>query len=157
MVQQAIGYWSRLGVTGDALASLDQVEVQIASLPGSLLGIASTTNCVWIDRDAAGYGWNAGLGSGGMDLLSAVTHEFGHKLGLYHDDPHKVMAAALARGVRSLPIPDPVESSGLVRRGPRSFRFDSTRADLGPPLPGMSDELFAALATQRTTPAAAIF
>ena len=45
---------------------------------------SDSSNNVWIDRDAAGIGWSTG-NYDGYDLLSAVTHEFGHMLGLDHD------------------------------------------------------------------------
>ena len=38
-----------------------------------------------------------------MDLLSAVTHEFGHVLGLTHDSDLPFMAAALDDGLRLMP------------------------------------------------------
>ena len=69
-----------------------QVDVQIADLSDSLLGVAAL-NIVWIDRDAAGYGWS--VNSGGVDLFSVVNHEFGHVLGLGHQDDHDVMGATL--------------------------------------------------------------
>ena len=65
--------------------------------------------------DAAGYGW----GSDGMNLLSAVSHELGHQIGLDHDE----LGATLALGSRYL------VSSGLTTETRRSkfpesgFRF----------------------------------
>ena len=86
------------------LDSLRQVDVQVADLSGTLLGMASPSNLVWIDRDAAGYGWSTDSGpGGGMDLPSAVSHELGHKLGLEHSDGHDVMAPTLTLGTQPLP------------------------------------------------------
>ena len=95
------------------------------------LGVA-TPEAVWIDDDAAGYGWRidraseAGSTYGEMDLLSVVTHELGHVLGLSHDDPYDVMAATLAAGVRTVGTPaSPWEAqfvfASLDRRGSRSL------------------------------------
>jgi hypothetical protein len=77
---------------------------------------------VVIDTNAAGCGWfvdqtpgdddefrqmngqlvapPATAAASRIDLLSVLMHEFGHVLGLSHDDPHDVMAATLATGVR---------------------------------------------------------
>jgi hypothetical protein len=70
-----------------------------------------------MDADAAGYGWfvdptpwddaefTAGAAPAGMDLLTAVMHEFGHILG-FRDVPaalDSLMSGTLEEGVRRLP------------------------------------------------------
>ena len=97
VVQQSLAYWAAAGVESHRLNALTQLDVQITDLSDSLLGL-SAINRVWIDRDAAGYGWS--VNSGGVDLYSAVTHEFGHVLGLRHHDDHAVMGKTLGAGVR---------------------------------------------------------
>ena len=61
---------------------------------GSYLGLAyPSAGLVLIDDDAAGYGWEQ------IDMLSVVSHELGHIVGLDHD----VMKPTLAVGERQLP------------------------------------------------------
>ena len=118
VVQQSLAHWAAAGVEPHRLDGLTQLDVRIADLPDSQLGVAAL-NIVWFDRDAAGYGWS--VNSGGVDLFSAVTHEFGHVLGFRHHGSHDVMGATLGAGVRKLasssslrastPITDPVPSA----------------------------------------------
>ena len=107
--------------TGSAV--LANVSVEIADLPGMLLG-EDIGNKIIIDRNAAGYGWfvdptpaddvefsdvlgpyalAAGDGSPAAhraDLLTAVMHEMGHLLGYDHDAGDDLMNATLPLGER---------------------------------------------------------
>ena len=101
---------------------LADVSVQIADLPGNLLG-ETVGRTVLIDRDAAGYGWFIDptprddleftrLASNALaarpqsaadrraDLLTTVMHELGHELGYADDDAGDLMNATLPLGIR---------------------------------------------------------
>lgn len=115
---------------------LDDVQFEVADLDGLTLGLTEE-NMVFIDSDAAGYGWfidttplddvefspsgdegvlTAFAGSeavGDMDLLTVVMHELGHVLG-YEDlsaGEADFMSATLDSGERQLPDDG---DSGLV-------------------------------------------
>jgi len=94
-VSDAIAFWRTSGVARKNLAQLGQVEVRISDLAGPYLGLAyPSKNLVLVDVTAAGYGWSE------MDLLSVVSHEMGHMLGLDEGEDGGVMAPALAAGER---------------------------------------------------------
>ena len=122
----ATALWTEvLGPDPAMLASLNELSVGMADLPGVELGtvVGST---ILIDADAAGYGWFVDVSPafsnefsvrldrnvfaaarssdafGRMDLLTVVLHELGHVLGFDHDDAARfaVMDEVLAPGVR---------------------------------------------------------
>ena len=89
------------------------VEVIVTDLPGKVLGLASeVSNTIWLDTNAAGHGWRIDSAASsqptGMDLLSVISHELGHLLGLDDLDPTAhaggLMAARLSAGTRRLPL-----------------------------------------------------
>jgi hypothetical protein len=120
IVPEAIARWAAAGIDPARLGALGQVAVGIADFPGPWLGMAFP-GAIWIDQNAAGYGWYLGAappdnaafpavpGSpayGKVDLLTVVTHELGHELGFDDTDGGGVMGTFLAPGTRRLPGPD---------------------------------------------------
>ena len=107
VVEAAKHYWSAQGVD---ISRLRNVDVLIGDLGGTKLGAADNDSLITLDDDAAGHGWSTSLGSvgsGKVDLFSAVSHEFGHILGYEHD----VMGATLGIGERHLPF----EADGALK------------------------------------------
>ncbi|WP_437201388.1 sugar-binding protein [Planctomicrobium sp. SH664] len=109
---EAISRWQAAGQDVTVLAG---VQIEISDLPGNLLGL-SAGNKVYIDSNAAGYGWfidptpesdsefTTGHASRRMDLLSVVSHELGHVLGIEEDgEQTEVMHEGLKVGERHVP------------------------------------------------------
>jgi len=132
LVPEAVARWVAAGSDGRQLrTALENVQFVIMDLPDSRLAAAHTGH-ILLDVDAAGYGWfvdatssgddefqrvispserQAGKGSpaaGHVDLLTAITHELGHVLGLpdlpVELVPHNIMTDTIGLGTRRSPI-----------------------------------------------------
>ena len=113
LVNQAIAHWQ---LAGADVSSLRNLDIRVADLGGTMLGLASG-HTITLDSNAAGWGWFVDLTprsdsefttagnqgeQGHIDLLSVLMHEVGHLLGHGHD-ASGLMSETLATGVREIP------------------------------------------------------
>ncbi len=130
VLSAAIHDWAAAGLPAQDVALLQQVTVQITNLPSGYLGTTAIGGTiVYLSADAAGYGWfidsapgmpapiagpvtateqganTSAAAVGHEDLLTVVTHELGHTLGLSDlgGNSNDLMATTLATGVQRLP------------------------------------------------------
>jgi hypothetical protein len=106
---QAIAAWARTGLSPEKLQVIESTPVVIGDLSADgQLGLAKADHIV-LDDDAMGLGWFIdGSGDevppGMIDLLTVLTHEFGHRLGFDDLDaerhPGHIMAESLRPGER---------------------------------------------------------
>jgi len=110
LLTTALARWEAAGVD---TSSLQGIDARVADLGGRILGRAEN-GVIWLDDNAAGWGWFADPASrddsefsqrgnqgerNRMDLLTVLTHEVGHLLGADRD-AGGVMQGALEAGVR---------------------------------------------------------
>ena len=126
IIDAAISRWSADGLADSAIAEMTQVEFVISDLSNDLLGTADA-NQIYIDFNAAGYGWFVDptpmrneeyarshgsrqlsaidpLALDRIDLLTVVEHELGHIAG-FNDlsEPNQLMSDELGIGIRRIP------------------------------------------------------
>ncbi len=122
LIDVASAYWIPRGADAAKLANLN---IQVGDLSGNFLGVAyANSDTIFIDSNAAGRGWFVdempwddvfysegefdGEGPLGVDLLSVLSHEMGHLLGMEHGKESSVMGESLAVGTRSTDLLDAV-------------------------------------------------
>ncbi|HEY2248171.1 MAG TPA: cadherin domain-containing protein [Bradyrhizobium sp.] len=133
VVTAAIAEWAHAGASASQLAELQATTFSVADLSSGTIGEESSPAHITIDVNADGHGWfvdptpadnsefshpqNAAgtdlltdpsnAAAGHLDLLTTVTHEMGHVLGLPDEtapsDAHDLMYINLVDGERRLP------------------------------------------------------
>jgi hypothetical protein len=111
LLVEALARWQAAGADTSVL---QRIDIRIADLGGLTLGKAAAGAIIWLDSNAAGWGWfvdatprndyefttpgNQGE-QGRMDLLTVLEHEIGHLLGRDHETTG-VMQETLDAGIR---------------------------------------------------------
>ncbi|WP_050631998.1 beta strand repeat-containing protein [Bradyrhizobium viridifuturi] len=130
VVSTAIAQWAAVGASASQLAIMKAVTFSVATLGGSVVS-AESNGHITIDASAAGHGWfvdptpsdnfefahaatatdlfadPTSAAAGHLDLLTAVSHELGHVIGLADDTTPShagdLMYINLTDGERRLP------------------------------------------------------
>jgi len=124
IVAEAINRWENiLGADSTLLANLYKTKYLVVDFDGLTLGQAAQ-NTIYIDSDAAGYGWFVdetpeddvefgaadSAAAGRMDLLTAVMHEMGHVMGYDHTE-QGLMADTLESGTRTTDVSENTDTA----------------------------------------------
>ncbi|MFL5246168.1 MAG: DUF3466 family protein [Gemmataceae bacterium] len=139
LLMEALSRWAASGVDTNMISG---VHVQIADLPGDILGQA-VGDSIYIDADAAGWGWfvdptphkdsefttpgNQGE-QNRMDLLTVLEHELGHLLGFDHQETGVMedTLATTAHDANSKPANSSQGMAGCFRGGAGPMRSSAT-------------------------------
>jgi hypothetical protein len=142
IIQEAISRWSELFTIDDRMvALLNEVNFEIVDFKDLTLGL-STSDTIYLDTDAAGYGWfvddtpeddvefasDDSEADDKMDLLTVVMHEMGHILGYddVADDADTLMSATLDAGERY----EPGDDDSIVLMDTSDLTDSSEESDL---------------------------
>ncbi|MBR0869709.1 cadherin repeat domain-containing protein [Bradyrhizobium tropiciagri] len=132
IVTAAIAQWAQAGATSAQLAAMHATTFSVSDIGGAVVG-DQTAGHITIDDDAAGHGWfvdptpadnsefthavngsstdfltdPSNAAAGHLDLLTTVSHELGHVIGLPDttsaSDVNGLMHISLVDGERRLP------------------------------------------------------
>ena len=155
IVSAAIQRWSATGLTPHQLTTLRGIKFEIADLQGAYLGEADG-NRILVDTNAQGKGWfidanplsdssfaravsatrlytdpmNAAAGH--VDLLTAIEHEMGHRLGLDDSyaakDRDSIMYGYLTVGERRLPAQGQAQNAKPGNQATQHLKLRSASA-----------------------------
>ena len=142
VVEAAIARWEAAGATPEQIAAMRGVSFLVEDIGGLTIG-ASSVGTITIDDNAAGFNWfvdatpgddseyagsgtqlraTSDYGAAGtrIDLLTVVTHELGHQIGLTDitvpGERAELMYGSIAVGERRLPGAD--DASGAATGAP---------------------------------------
>ncbi len=140
LLLEAVARWTAAGFDTSALGN---IPLQVTNLGGRTLGMTDG-NTIWLDDNAAGWGWFADPTPGDdsefmrpgnqgeqnrMDLLTVIAHELGHVLGFEHDDDG-VMAETLAAGIRQMPGSDVLSVNQVFATSQNAWWADALTSDV---------------------------
>lgn len=128
LADAAVARWKDAGISDEQAAFLDDIRIEVVDLTGSSLGAAEGTT-IYLDWNAAGYDWFIdetpfedeefefaqsttvfrdldGPARYGIDLITVLSHEMGHVLGLEDiqaiSGANSLMYSTLDEGVRRI-------------------------------------------------------